>query len=144
MRRKNKKKKEKERLESSRVNPDQDDRFFFIPWDYDHTFEGRRIWLSNHLFNRLGNERPGHDDRVRARWRELRAGPLAEVALAARIEEMAARLDGYMDWEYARLQRAVPPTYRDRVEEFRKAVLDRLRWMDDYLGYVPPDAAAGN
>ncbi len=118
--------------------------FFFIPWDYDHTFEGRRIWLSNHLFNRLGNERPGHDDRVRARWRELRAGPLAEVALAARIEEMAARLDGYMDWEYARLQRAVPPTYRDRVEEFRKAVLDRLRWMDDYLGYVPPDAAAGN
>lgn len=113
-------------------------RFFFIPWDYDHTFEDNFTWLTNHLFDRLRREMPGFDERVRARWRELRTGPLAETALDERISGMAARLDGYMDWEFARLDRAVPPTYLDIVEEFRQAVRAKLGWMDSRLGAIPP------
>ena len=113
-------------------------RFFFIPWDYDHTFEGKFLWLSNPLFDRLRREMPGFQDRVRARWRDLRRGPLAESALDARIEDMAATLDGYMDWEFQRMARPVPPTYRDLVEQVRQDVRAKLGWMDARLGSSPP------
>lgn len=114
--------------------------FFFIPWDYDHTFEGKFSWLSNHLFDRLRKEVPGFEDRLKQRWSGLREGPLSEDALDARIDGMAAWLDGYMDWEFARLQREVPPTYRDKVEDLRQGVKAKLASMDARLVRIPPSA----
>ena len=86
---------------------------------------------------------PGFEDRLRRRWSELRRRPLAEAALDARIDEMARHLSGYMDWEYALLRRATPPTYEDKVEELRQGVKSKLAHMDSRLAATPPDAGGG-
>ena len=117
-------------------------KFFFIPWDYDKTFDGKEALLTNHLFDRLRSEFPGFENRVLRRWDELRRGPLAETALDARIDVMAAQLSGYMDWEYKLLRRATPPTYEDHVEELRRAVKAKLARMDARLGRIPPAPSA--
>lgn len=105
-------------------------RFFFIPWDYDHTFAEGDPWLSNFLFERLRAEIPDFMGRAGRRWGELRQGLLSDAAVDARIQEMAGHLTGYMDWEYEFLQCPVPPTYPDKVEALRQAVQTNLRNMD--------------
>lgn len=118
-------------------------KFFFIPWDYDKTFDDNRQLLSNPLFDRLRGETPDFENRVRRRWSELREGPLAEAALDARIAGIAKRLSGYMDWEFALLQRKTPPTYLDTVEELHQAVMAKLAWMDARLGRNSTPADGG-
>lgn len=113
-------------------------RFCFIPWDYDHTFDHDDLaWLSNHLFDRLERDLPGFHDRLCARWRELRQGPLATRALEDRIDAMEARLDGCLDWDLALLNREIPGTFQDKTGIFRQCMRRQLAFMDGKLGYSP-------
>ena len=113
-------------------------RFFFIPWDYDHTFDRDDVaWLSNHLFDRLERDLPGFHDRLCARWRELRQGPLADRALEDRIDAMEARLDGCVDWDLALLNRDAPGMLQDKSGIFRQCMRRQLAFMDGKLGYSP-------
>jgi hypothetical protein len=67
--------------------------FFFVPWDYDKAYRRATTgWMNNHLSRRLLNDVPGFPERVAARWRELRAGPLAAAALDARLDAYAAEI----------------------------------------------------
>lgn len=116
-------------------------RFFFIPWDYDHTFDQRAIWLSNHLFNRLIDEYPGFMQRAAARWQELRRASLSRASLDARINRMAAQISNYMVWEDRDFIPPEDPRFPDRVKELREAVHDKLKWMD---GCLPPPEAQTN
>ena len=113
-------------------------RFFFIPWDYDHTFDRDDVtWLSNHLFDRLERDLPGFHDRLCARWRELRQGPLARQALEDRIDAMEARLDGCVDWDLALLNREAPGTLPEKTGIFRQCMRRQLAFMDEKLGFSP-------
>jgi hypothetical protein len=114
--------------------------FFIIPYDFDHAFKAT-TWLSNYLYKRLRRELPGFEDRLRRRWSELRQGPLATAALEARIGELAAHLDGYMDWDLELV--GVPPaqTHPDLVEELRQAMRKQLDFVDAQLGGEADTAA---
>ena len=82
-----------------------DPRWFILPWDYDKTFfadSGGR--LSNWLVDRLYAQVPAFREKVRARWREMRAGPLSDAAVFGRIEADAALLAPYMADEFRLLQ----------------------------------------
>jgi spore coat protein H len=69
------------------------ERFFFVPWDYDGTF-GRNwdasvfpatAWLSNNLFDRL-LEDPAYRARFVARWNRLREGPFSAGTIQGLID----------------------------------------------------------
>lgn len=109
---------------------ESDPRFFFIPWDYDHTFEGRHVWLSNHLFDRLFAEYPAFENRVAARWHALRRTSMTEEALDQRIARMADLIAPYMTWEDALYKPEEDPNYAARVEAFRDTVHLQLKRMD--------------
>ena len=117
-----------------------DARFFFIPWDYDHTFTGRARWLSNYLFDRLRSEFPGFRARTRRRWRELRQGPFTDAALEARIDEIAARLADNMDGEYVLIGAPVPPTFADHVADLKRGLHANLQYLDAKLNPAPKPA----
>lgn len=106
------------------------DRFFFIPWDYDHTFEGRSFWLSNHLFDRLWNEVPDFRVRTGARWRELRKGILADAAVSQRIQAMADQLTAAMPWEYELMEVSAFPSHAAAVGQLHQYVLKNLHALD--------------
>lgn len=115
-------------------------RFFFIPWDYDHTFDRPGIWLSNHLFNRLIDEYPGFMKRAAARWQELRRYSTSETSLDARLNKMAAQLSDYMIWEDRDFIPPEDPRFPDRVEMLRASIHEKLQWMDER--FPAPDQAA--
>lgn len=116
-------------------------RFFFIPWDYDHTFDRRAIWLSNHLFNRLINEYPDFMKRAALRWQELRRNSVSEAALDARITHMANQIADDMVWEDRHFVPPEDPRFSGRVEELRNAIHSKLEWMDERF---PAPANASN
>lgn len=106
-------------------------RFFFIPWDYDHTFNEHRPWLSNHLFDRLCDESPDFMEQVRARWQQLRANEVSNEAIDQRIQTMAAQIADIMPWEI--LQEPDAPTFEKNVEELRKATRRNAETLDHRL-----------
>jgi hypothetical protein len=110
--------------------------FNFILWDYDHTFSGRFLWLSNHLLDRLARDIPEFQPGLRRRWRELRTGVMSTESIDARITEMAERLQSSMPWEYAVVAEsgAELPDYKKNVDELRTAVRTNLEGMDKRLG----------
>ncbi len=112
--------------------------FFLIPWDYDRTFGGRRRWQSNHLFDRLAKEVPGFRERMAARWRALREGPLEAGALDSRLREMASALSDCMPWDARSRGRPPDWSYGERVDELCSRVRLHLGFMDEKLGYTPP------
>ena len=115
--------------------------FFIIPYDFDHSFEAP-CWLSNFLYDRLRAEVPGFEDRLRRRWAELRQGPLARTALAERLGQMAATLDGYMDWDMAQIGETSPAAYLNVVADLQQKMATQLDFVDSELGYAPAGAAA--
>lgn len=122
--------------------PESGARFFFVPWDYDHTFEKSGLWLTNHLFERLYRECPDFPARLARRWTELRQGLFADAALEARLAEMAVPLAGYMDWEDAQYPRAGLLSYPERLEQFRQAALAEARTLDERFETAPATAEA--
>ena len=115
--------------------------FFIIPYDFDHSFEAP-CWLTNHLYDRLRAELPGFNDRLSARWRELRRGPLALPALENQIAQMAQTLDGYMDWDMAQIGETSPAAYLNVVADLQQKMATQLDFVDSELGYAPAGAAA--
>ncbi|MGI5870289.1 MAG: CotH kinase family protein [Kiritimatiellia bacterium] len=110
---------------------DEGSPFFFIPWDYDKTFNEPFRVLSNSLIDRMRNEVAGFNDKLSRRWAELRAGELSEQAIDARISRMEDALAGYMDWEYD-LQNPPEgtPRHGEAVAELRRITKQRLSQMD--------------
>ena len=117
-----------------------DGRWLLLPWDYDKTFlpghaarraSGKARPLTNPLFVRLFAQNPALRDRLAARWRELRAGPLSDARVDGWIDEHAALLAPYMDEDY----RLVPPLghdgdYEDAVEALRDEAHAGAAWLD--------------
>lgn len=129
-----------------------DGRWVLLPWDYDKTFllppagavADSRLLVSP-LFKRLISEVPGFRERLVARWRELRNGPLSEETLDAWLSGRAALLAPFMDEDY----RVVPPlghdgTFADAVEILRAKVKIRLSLVDGFLSdlLASPDPSA--
>ena len=109
-------------------------RFQFVVWDYDHGFGKRNLAMSNLIIDRLRRDAPGFDERLRARWRELRNGPLATAALNARLDEMTARLAGSMDFEFALFSRAGATSFAAETAKWRETVGLLLADMDARFG----------
>ncbi|MDP8237143.1 MAG: CotH kinase family protein, partial [Candidatus Erginobacter occultus] len=115
-----------------------DSRFYFIPWDYDGTFRGRQSspWLSNALTDRLWRDHPDYQNALAARWRQLRPGPLSEASVTARIDGMNRRLSGYAEWDSSvwgdRYARGI--TREEAWAGLRREALERLSWLDEFLG----------
>lgn len=120
---------------------EDESRFFFIPWDYDHTFEKTGRWLSNALFDRLWQELPDFPAQTIRRWRELRGGIWSDVALQTRLTDMSTPLADYMEWEDAVMGRQDAPPYRERVARFRQALLESAHWLDERFASIAPAAA---
>ncbi|HOE00631.1 MAG TPA: CotH kinase family protein [Kiritimatiellia bacterium] len=116
-------------------------RFFFIPWDYDHTFEKTGRWLSNYLFDRLWQEMPDFSAQTGQRWRELRHGIWSDAALQEWIASMSAHLADYMAWDDAVMEREDLPKYSVRIEQFRQAVLESAHALDERLAIIAPPQA---
>jgi hypothetical protein len=83
-------------------------KFFLVPWDNDKSFK-KGGWLKNHLLKRLMKIYPGYNERLKARYHELRQGVLATDSLMDRIDDIAKRLQ---------------PAYRR----------DHEVWGDEYYG----------
>ena len=118
-----------------------DGRWLLLPWDYDKTFlpgrlaklqaRGQNATLTNPVFRRLFAGDPAFRDRLGARWRELRAGPLSNAALDAWIDEHSSLLAPFMDEDY----RVVPPLghdgdYAAAVDALRTEVHASADWLD--------------
>lgn len=73
------------------------DRLFFVPWDFDlyHNREPLGIVKTN-LDRWLEREMPGHRERMRERWRELRRSVLTEGAIKEALERRLAVHLGYL------------------------------------------------
>lgn len=118
--------------------PPPDGRFLFIPWDYDKTFDQRRVPLSNYLVDRMFADVPDFRGRVRNRWAELRSGVLSVESMDRQISDMHKRLQGYMDFEYKLLSKPDGVQYDAVVEQFRQTVHDRLDYMDTMIDATAP------
>lgn len=109
------------------------EKFFLVPWDYDMSFWGE-IKANNYLIDRLHQDLPGYMDRLKARWKELRAGPLTDDHVMARIDELHAELAGgpadrnFRRWPYPDYP------YEANVEFIRTWLSRRLATMDLNLG----------
>lgn len=120
-------------------NPPPDGRFFFIPWDYDKTFDRRFFQLSNNLVDKMFATLPDFRARVRNRWKELRSGVLRVETIDQRIADMHQQLEGYMDFEFKLLNRPEGYRYDDVVETFRQTVHKRLDFTDEIIDAMVPD-----
>ncbi len=117
-----------------------DGRWLLLPWDYDKTFLPARAGtaqdaqlLLSPLFDRLDRDLPGFRDRIAARWRDLRAGPLSDDALDAWLDARSALLAPLLSADYALL----PPIGHDgdypaAVAVLRARLHDRLSLLDRF------------
>jgi hypothetical protein len=108
------------------------ERFFLVPWDYDMTFHEPRGILRNCLTDRLLKDCPGYPSRLKARWKELRAGPLADAAVATRIDEMERFLQGAAERNFRRWPLPEGETFEQHVATLRSWLRDRLAYLDAY------------
>ena len=71
---------------------------------------------------------------LRARWAELRAGPLAFAAIDRRLTAMADRIGPAIAFEETRLpRRGELPPYPERLAALRAAITGRLAYLDRRL-----------
>lgn len=122
-----------------------DGRWLLLPWDYDKTFLPARAGtaqdaqlLFSPLYDRLVHDLPGFHDRIAARWRDLRAGPLSDDALDAWLDARFALLAPLMPADYALL----PPIghdgdYPSAVAILRARIHDRLAILDRFSSDFP-------
>ena len=117
--------------------PEDGEKWFFIPWDYDATFFSRAIsFPDNRLLTRCRSDIPGFSDALSARWRELRAGVLSIDALFARIDEMASKVAPAMEFErdlYPSLFKTnyAAENYAVLIAELKTNALHRLAICDE-------------
>jgi hypothetical protein len=112
-----------------------DAKFFLVPWDYDMSFWGE-IKANNYLIDRLHRDLPGYNERLKARWQQLRAGPLSEDRVISRVDEMYAQLaGGAADRNFRRWPNPDYP-YEPYVEHLRAWLRKRLATMDWNMGGI--------
>ena len=112
-------------------------KFFLVPWDYDVTFHVPTGILKNCLIERLHDDLPGYEDRLRARWQELRTGPLATSAMLHRIDNLDAVLaTGPADRNFQRWRLPSGKTHAQHVDTLRTWVTARLALLDNYFNSV--------
>ena len=117
-------------------------RFFFVPWDYDGTFgrnwDASRVspseWLSNHLFDRLLGQ-ADYRARFAARWRQLREQGLSAESIQGMIDANVRALG-----EAARRNAVRWPTtdgyypdaltFAEDIEQMKRWVEKRIQWLD--------------
>ncbi len=104
--------------------------FFFIPWDYDHTFADGHLWLSNYLFDRLLDEVPEFVEMLRKRWHELRQTSLREDNVKAQIDSLAQNLAPLMEDEYAVVKKSGVLDYAAEVAKLQQAASENLKTLD--------------
>lgn len=135
---------------SMRSWKDTDGKLHFVPWDLDMTFgqfpnyydygnPHRWIQYRPPLWVAMAAT-PGFHDRLAERWAELRAGPLAQDAVFARIDALQAILGpaierNFTTWPISGIDYAglfYPVTTYDEEDDHVRAWIElRLAWMDD-------------
>ncbi len=113
--------------------PGLDGRFFHVPWDFDSTFSTRHAWYANGLFRRLEADYPAYAERMHARWRELREGPLCINGLMVRLDEMESELAGYIEWEYDRWRYNNERSHAELVGDVREHIRARIVFLDEEI-----------
>ena len=128
-------------------------KMFLAPWDFDLTFGypyydcGAESWVPRQYYVDAWADSPLFQERLAARWVELRKGPLAEAALLDRIAGYEAIMGDAIDRNFARwpiediafswgdVDNWLCPV--DSWEEEHTRVLDwlpeRLVWIDDHV-----------
>ena len=111
--------------------------FFIVPWDFEMTPRALQPWewLFSELMGRLELEVPGYAQRLSARWRELRTqGGLTPEALAARVDEAAAPLRGYVEWDYRRWEYGPEKGWEAALADLKDNLRESVVRMDARLG----------
>lgn len=109
---------------------------FHVPWDFELTLHPAWDWewLRSGLMERLERESPGYAGRLAARWRELRTqGGLTPDALAARVDELAAPLRGYVEWDYRRWSYGPDAGWEGTLADFKVRLRESIAHMDERL-----------
>ncbi|MCP4804589.1 MAG: hypothetical protein GY913_07270 [Proteobacteria bacterium] len=125
---------------------------YFAPWDLDLTL-GQPTYNNNvspeewvayrPLWVSALAETPGFDERLEARWFELRQGELDEDILMARLESQLAMVEPAIEenydiwaWDEIDFLDGTLPIVEDHdaeVEKIRAWIPDRLTWIDENI-----------
>lgn len=108
-------------------------------WQWQHRYNGG----DHRWFVQLMDD-PAFAARFAARWTELRAGPLSDAALDARIAEYVGRIGAAAErnfalWDNLRSPRVngfvspTAPTWAGQIEALSEWLRRRSRWIDDQL-----------
>ncbi|HEY8946719.1 MAG TPA: CotH kinase family protein, partial [Polyangiaceae bacterium] len=135
----------------------------FVPWDTDLAFgqptlrnqmnEATSGWVNTRtLLIRSLAQNPDLKARLGPRWRELRAGPLAEAAVFAKLDRYAAALlpaaveRNFRIWPIADVDfsEIYPPytlygvtSHAEELTRLRSWISARLTWVDDHIDAYP-------
>lgn len=110
-------------------------------WQYEQI----RYPIATDWYNQLMRD-PAFVNRVRARWQELRRGPLSNAQLDARIAALTAPLTNAAQRNFARWPNlSMPwigffltptaPTWEGQVQAMRQWMFDRAAWLDSPAGW---------
>ena len=117
--------------------------FFFIPWDFDATFQSRTMrWCANGLQHRLHRDYPGYSEKVAGRWAELRNGPLSDRILLRRVDELAEIVRPYAAFDLARWESCGEDRYDEAVNSMKTNLLFALDWLDSRFSAQKEDESA--
>lgn len=115
-----------------------DARFFLVPYDFDTTWDARPFGrYHSRVFERLMREYPGYSERLAARWRELRAGPLRSDAVEQTVRAHQALLADYVAWDDRRWKRDPDDTYEQRVGQLIGQIRVRFAQLDQRFAASP-------
>ena len=108
--------------------------FSHVPWDFDLGLNNRPwMWIENDLMRRLSADLPDYWERCAARWRDLRAGPLADEAVDRRLAEQAAWLAPYIAHDHRRWNYGNPEDVEAALEGKRSVARRNLHQIDQFL-----------
>ena len=117
--------------------------FAHVPWDFDRGLNARPwSWIENDLMRRMATDLPGYRQRCAARWRLLRAGPLADEAVDERLARQAAILVPYIAHDHRRWNYGYPDAVAAALEGKRTVVLRNLHEIDRLMDTAEEAAEA--
>jgi hypothetical protein len=112
------------------------EKFFLVPWDYDMAF-WKPVKANNYLIDRLHRDLPGYTTRLKARWKELREGPLENGRVMALLDDLYAQLGrGGAERNFNRWPHPNYP-YEPNVEFLRSWLQTRLAKIDAIIAATP-------
>jgi len=104
---------------------------FIIPWDYDIAFRNMNF-LSNGLFERLANDLPEYNGKLKKRWAVWRRSLLQEDSLNDRIDAIDDSILPVMSREKT-YGLAGDQGHADAVEDLKEWIAGRLSDVDQYI-----------